>query len=65
MASVTLEIPDRIFEIIKQRAQDTKSTPEAIITSNLTLLFSACVYDRSKWLKNMPPDKDEYSIPWG
>ncbi|HEX3037289.1 MAG TPA: hypothetical protein VHT73_19570 [Thermodesulfobacteriota bacterium] len=64
MANITIEIPDRIYEIIKQRAQDTKSTPEAIIATNLTLLFGPCVYDRSKWLKNMPPDRDEYSVPW-
>jgi hypothetical protein len=64
MASVTIEIPDRIFEIIKQRAQDVKSTPEAVIVSNLTLLFGPCIYDRSKWLKNMP-NPDDYSVPWG
>ncbi|HLE26138.1 MAG TPA: hypothetical protein VI935_10915 [Thermodesulfobacteriota bacterium] len=64
MASVTIEIPDRIFEIIKQRAQDTKSTPEAVIATNIALLFGPCIYDRSKWLKNMP-NPDDYSVPWG
>lgn len=63
MANLTIEIPDGIFEIIKQRAEDTKSTPEKIIGMNLALLFGSCIYDRSKWLKNMP-SADDYSVSW-
>ncbi|GIW47979.1 MAG: hypothetical protein KatS3mg078_1856 [Deltaproteobacteria bacterium] len=64
MPSITIELPDRIFEIVKQRAEDLKTTPEAYIVTNLNLLFGPCIYDRSKWLKNMP-NPDDYSVPWG
>ncbi|HWP92820.1 MAG TPA: hypothetical protein VNN20_11570 [Thermodesulfobacteriota bacterium] len=63
MATVTIQIPDPIFEIIKQRAEDTKSTPEAIIATNVVLVFSAARYDRSKWLKNQP-NPDDHTAPW-
>ncbi len=64
MASVTIQIPDPIFEVIKKRAEDTKTTPEAIIATNVVLVFSAARYDRSKWLKTKPP-ADDMSSPWG
>ena len=63
MAEVTIKIPDPIFEVIKKRAEDTKSTPEAIIATNVILVFSAARYDRSKWLKNMS-NPDDLSAPW-
>ncbi|MGH7807497.1 MAG: hypothetical protein ACRENT_05340 [Thermodesulfobacteriota bacterium] len=63
MAEVTIQIPDPIFDVIKKRAEDTKSTPEAIIATNLILVFSAARYDRSKWLKNMP-NADDLSATW-
>ncbi len=63
MASVTIQIPDPIFEVIKRRAEDTKSTPEAIIATNVILVFSAARYDRSKWLRNKPAS-DDMSAPW-
>ncbi len=63
MATVTLQIPDPIFEVIKKRAEDTKTTPEAIIATNVVLVFSAARYNRSKGLKNKP-QSDDMSAPW-
>ena len=55
MAKITVELPDDVVEIIKQRAEDLKTTPEAYVATNLVLLFRPCIFDRSKWLK---PGKD-------
>ena len=63
MATVPIQIPDPIFEVIKKRAEDTKTTPEAIIATNVVLVFSAARYNRSKWLKNKP-QSDDMPAPW-
>lgn len=48
---VTIDLPDPIFQIVKERAQDFKTTPEEYIVRNLVLIFGPCIFDRSKWLK--------------
>ncbi|HKQ33124.1 MAG TPA: hypothetical protein VJV40_07965 [Thermodesulfobacteriota bacterium] len=64
MAEVTIQIPDPILNIIKKRAEMTKSTPEQLIATTAILCYAAAHYDSSKWLKFQDPNKGEMTAPW-
>jgi hypothetical protein len=64
MAEVTITIPDPIFEIIKKRAEMTKSAPEQLIAVSAILCYSASHYDSSKWLKSRDPEGTDMTSPW-
>ncbi|MEW6143907.1 MAG: hypothetical protein AB1598_02705 [Thermodesulfobacteriota bacterium] len=64
MAEVTVNIPDPILNIIKKRAELTKSTPEQLIATTAILCYAAAHYDSSKWLKFQDPNKGEMTAPW-
>lgn len=64
MAEVTIQIPDPILNIIKKRAEMTKSTPEALIATTAILCYASAHYDSSKWLKFQDPEKGEMTASW-
>ena len=64
MAEVTIQIPDPILNIIKKRAEMTKSTAEQLIATTAILCYASAHYDSSKWLKNRDPESDDMSAPW-
>lgn len=64
MAEVTIQIPDPILNIIKKRAELTKTTAEQLIATTAIICYSAAHYDSSKWLKFQDPTKDEMTAPW-
>jgi len=64
MAEVTVNIPDPVFEIIKKRAEMTKSAPEQLIMVTAILCYSPAHYDPSKWLKNRDPNSTDMTAPW-
>ncbi|MGH7848691.1 MAG: hypothetical protein ACREOP_00170 [Thermodesulfobacteriota bacterium] len=64
MAEVTIQIPDPILNIIKKRAEMTKSTAEQLIATTAILCYASAHYDSSKWLKNQDPEKGEMTAPW-
>ncbi len=64
MAEVTVQIPDPIFEIIKKRAELTKSTPEQLIATTAILCYVSAHYDSSKWLKFRDPESTDMTAPW-
>ena len=63
MAEITINIPDPIHNKIKKRAEQVGNTDIGLIIANLALVFGACEYDDSKWLKNLQ-DKDDKTQPW-
>jgi hypothetical protein len=52
------------LNIIKKRAEMTKSTPEQLIATTAILCYAAAHYDSSKWLKFQDPNKGEMTAPW-
>lgn len=64
MAEVTIQIPDPILNIIKKRADATKSTPEQLIATTAILCYSAAHYDTSKWLRFRDPESEDMSASW-
>jgi hypothetical protein len=64
MAEVTIQIPDPILNIIKKRAETTKSTPEQLIATTAIVCYAAAHYDSSKWLKFRDPESDDMSASW-
>lgn len=63
MAEVTVNIPDPIYNLIKQRAEHTKNTPEGIIIANLAIIFGVSRYQPDKWIKNLK-GQDDMTKPW-
>lgn len=63
MAEVTVDIPDPIYETIKQRAEHTNNTPQGIIIANLALIFGVSKYQPEKWIKNLQ-GQDDMTKPW-
>ncbi len=63
MAEVTVNIPDPIYNVIKQRAEDTNGTPEGLIIANLAIIFGVSRYNPDKWIKNLK-DQEDLSKPW-
>lgn len=64
MAEVTVNIPDPILDIIKKRADMTKTTAEQLIATTAIICYSSAHYDSSKWLKFRDPDSTDQSVPW-
>lgn len=64
MAEVTIQIPDPILNIIKKRAEMTKSTPEQLIATTAILCYASAHYNSSKWLKFQDPEKGEMTASW-
>ena len=64
MAEVTITIPDPVFEIIKKRAETTKSKPEQLIMVCAILCYSPAHYDSSKWLKFKDPESTDMTAAW-
>lgn len=64
MAEVTIQIPDPILNIIKKRAETTKSTAEQLIATTAIICYAAAHYDSSKWLKFRDPESEDMSASW-
>ena len=64
MAEVTIQIPDPILNIIKKRAETTKSTAEQLIATTAIICYAPAHYDSSKWLKFRDPNSDDMSASW-
>ena len=63
MAEITINIPDPIHDKIKKRAEQVGNSDIGLIIANLGLVFGACIYDDSKWLKNLQDSPDK-TKPW-